>query len=178
MKHILFNIILFKIGWVSVVLGATYELAWLGSILVGVIALTHLVTASLPWREAILLGIAAFIGFIWESLLVSQNILIYIGQSTQSTFAPYWIVVMWILFATTLNISLRWLKRSWLFALFFGAVGSVLSFMAGEHIGAVYFPDKIMALTVISLGWAVLVPLIVHIANNFDGHYPERYVIN
>lgn len=174
MKHIFFNIILFKIGWASVVFGAAYQLAWAGSLVVAAIAVIHLATAVLPVRELILITIAASLGFVWESLLVSQHILIYADHAASSIIAPYWIVVMWVLFATTLNVSMRWLKRNLYMAISFGAFGSVLSFLAGKHIGAVSFPDTTVALLIISLGWAIIVPVIVKIADRFDGHYPAH----
>jgi hypothetical protein len=44
---------------------------------------------------------------------------------------------MWIAFATTLNVSMRWLRGRPELALLFGAVGGPLAFYAGERLGAV-----------------------------------------
>ena len=176
MRAILFNIILFKIGWVAVVFGATHQLAWLGSIVVAFIVLIHLKIAVTPILELILISIAALVGFLWESLLVNQHVLVYVDHPAKSIFAPYWIVVMWILFATTFNISMRWLRQNSILAVGFGAIGSVLSFIAGEYIGAVSFPNTALALSIICLGWAALVPIMIQASIRFDG-YRSNHVL-
>jgi hypothetical protein len=43
-----------------------------------------------------------------------------------------------------------------------------MSFLAGEKAGAVTFPDTSIALVVIGLGWAVLLPLLVRFAARND----------
>ena len=71
---------------------------------------------------------------------------------------------MWVLFATTLNIGMRWLRKSLVIAAIAGAIGGPLSFLAGEKAGAVMFSDTTIALAIIGLGWAVLLPLLVRFA--------------
>ena len=82
--------------------------------------------------------------------------------------APYWIGAMWVLFATTLNVGMRWLRKNLLVAALFGGLGGPMSFLAGEKAGAVTFPDTSTALVVIGLGWAVLLPLLVRFAARND----------
>ena len=73
-----------------------------------------------------------------------------------------------MLFATTLNVGMRWLRKNLLVASIFGALGGPMSFLAGERIGAVSFSDTSTALVVIGLGWAVLLPLLVRYAARND----------
>ena len=40
-----------------------------------------------------------------------------------------------------------------------------MSFLAGQKAGAVSFPDQALALAVIGLGWAILLPLLVRFAS-------------
>ena len=77
---------------------------------------------------------------------------------------------MWVLFATTLNVGMRWLHKSNLVAIAAGAIGGPLSFLAGERAGAVSFADPLFSLGVISIGWALLLPILVRVAARFDGH--------
>ena len=55
-----------------------------------------------------------------------------------AALAPYWLVVMWALFATTINVSMAWMKNRWLLAVVMGAVFGPMAF-AGEKLGAVNF---------------------------------------
>ena len=88
--------------------------------------------------------------------------------------APYWIVAMWALFATTVNLSLRWLKgRLWL-ALILGAIGGPLAYFAGYRFGAVTFLESTTALILLSLGWALWTPLLVLASGRYDGYAPAR----
>ena len=117
---------------------------------------------------------SAVIGIIWESLLVQTGTLSYTTGVLIDGLAPYWIVAMWVLFATTLNIGMRWLRKGWLVAAVAGAVGGPMSFIAGEKAGAVTFADPVSSLIVISAGWAVLLPLLVQIADTLEARDPAR----
>ena len=72
---------------------------------------------------------------------------------------------MWVLFATTINHGLSWVKRNWMVSAAAGLVGGPLAFYAGSGIGAVTFPNPVMALAVIGLGWAILLPLVVLVSD-------------
>ena len=74
---------------------------------------------------------------------------------------------MWALFATTINLSMAWLKQRWLLASFMGSVFGPLAFIAGEKLGAVQFIDRPSALLALALGWASLMPLLLWLADLF-----------
>ena len=169
------NLLLFKAGWVACVVGAANGMAWLGALAVLAISLEHLRTATAPGRELRLLGVAAAVGLTWETALVSAGVLDY---GAAQPVAPYWIVALWVLFATTLNVGMAWLKRHWLIAALAGALGGPLSFFSGERIGAVAFGQDTVSLVVIGLGWAMLMPLLTAAAARLDGHGRLLPVIN
>ena len=170
MKTTLINILLFKLGWVACVVGAARDMAWVGLLAVALISAVHLAMASRPSREVVLLAVAAFIGITWESLLVAQGLLDYGRSGSPFGVAPYWIVAMWVLFATTLNVSMNWLKKHPMLAVVAGAIGGPLAFVAGERLGAVQFADQQLSLAVIGVGWALLLPILVWVAKRYNGH--------
>jgi len=170
MSLILKNLILFKTGWLACVLGAANGIAWLGAVVVGGIALEHLRTARAPRRETTLLGIAAVIGLAWESALVTLGFLEYRAGNIAPGLAPYWIVAMWVLFATTLNVGMKWLKKHWVVAAVAGGICGPLAFFAGERAGAVEFSQSYGSLLAIGVGWALLLPVMARFAHRFDGH--------
>ena len=175
MKTTLINILLFKLGWVACVVGAARDMAWVGLVAVAVICVVHLAMASRPSRELVVLAVAAFIRITWESVLVAQGLLDYGRAGSTFGVAPAWIVAMWVLFATTLNVSMNWLKKHPLLAVVAGAVGGPMAFVAGERLGAVQFADQGLSLAAIGVGWALLLPILVWVAERYNGHAaPER----
>ena len=82
--------------------------------------------------------VAAVMGLAWESILVLSGLVSYSSGNLVPGIAPYWIVAMWVLFATTINHGLRWIKRDWRVAAIAGLVGGPLAFLGGAGMGAVW----------------------------------------
>ncbi len=164
MTNLAINLSLFKVGWLASVLTAAASIPSAGVAVVATVAAVHLLRSENRQGEAQLLLFAALVGLGWESALVTLGLVEYESGSPVLGIAPYWIVAMWVLFATTLNGALSWLRKSMPVAVLFGAIGGPLSFLAGQKAGAVIFPDPTMSLIVIGAGWAVLLPLLVRFA--------------
>jgi hypothetical protein len=167
----LLNFAVFYAGWFACVLGAAHGRPWLGTLAVLTAGALHLALARRPGIELRLLLAALAIGTAWDSALLGLGITGYDTGLFAPGLAPHWIMALWVLFATTLNVSLAWLKSRWLLAAAFGGVGGALSFFAGYRLGAVQMPDLALGLTVQAIGWAFLMPLLCFIAarcNGFD----------
>ena len=167
--HILINYVAFQLGWLAAVLGGANQLPWLGTTVAMAVVLVHLHFANQPSRELQLIAVAAAIGALWDSLLVALGWLTYPSGTLIIGTAPHWIIAMWIMFATTLNVSLRWLKQRWVLAAVLGAIAGPLAYYAGHELGGVQFADPGMALAALGVGWAVIMPLLVALSDRFDG---------
>lgn len=174
MKATIVNFILFQVGWLACVLSAAKGFPLLGVVVASGIVIFHLWRAHLPLAEVKLILLALLIGAVWDSILVWQGLLIYQQGMLLPFLAPYWIIVMWALFATTLNVSLRWLKGRLLFAIIFGAIGGPLAYYAGQRLGAVEFSETIYALSALLVGWAVFTPLLMMLSDRYDGYRQLR----
>lgn len=174
MSAIVKNLVMFKIGWVACVLSAASGAPWIGALTVAAVVAEHLRTTPAPAREAGLLGIAALVGLFWESVLVSAGLVEYPAASIAPGLAPYWIVAMWVLFATTLNVGLKWLRRHWLVAAVAGGLSGPMAFFGGERAGAVIFSAGSTSLLAIGIGWAVLLPLMTQLSRRYDGHRSDH----
>lgn len=163
------NFIVFQIGWLACVIGGAQLQPWFGTLFVLAAVAVHLGLAAKPVREVQLLLLVAVIGAVWDSLLVALGLAVYPSGTLIAGTAPYWIVAMWLLFATTLNLSLRWLKDRPLLAVMFGAVGGPLAYYAGSRLGGVYFPEPVTALITLSIGWAVILPILMQLSQRFNG---------
>ena len=168
MKHVFVNLAVFKVAWTAVVVSAAAGAPVIGAIAVAIAVGIHLWSCDNPEAEIRLLLVAATMGLAWESALVLAGLLEYSSGTWMPGLAPYWIVAMWILFATTLNVGMRWLRRSTAIAAIAGAIGGPLAFFAGAGIGAVELVSPAIALTCIGIGWAVMLPLLVKLAIRLD----------
>ena len=169
---IFLNFIAFQVAWFACVLGGANDRVLAGTMVVGAVIGLHLALAQRPLPEALLVAVAAVIGLVWDSWLVALGLMSYPTGNIAPGLAPYWIVAMWALFATSLNLSMAWLKgRPWLAALF-GAVGGPLAYLAGERLGGLQMPDPVLALGAQALGWAVLLPMLTRLATRLNGFGP------
>jgi hypothetical protein len=166
------NFVLFQLGWFACVLGAAHGLMWLGPLAVLAIVAVHLALSLRPIAELRLVAVATALGLLVESLVLAGGWLSYPGGHALGILAPYWLVAMWALFATTLNVSMRWLRGRPVLAVILGAIGGPLSYFGGQKLGAVTFIEPVPALVALALAWAVAMPLLIRIAARFDGVTP------
>jgi hypothetical protein len=172
MGRTLLNILLFQVGWFACVLSGATQQPWVGALIAISIVSIHLLRAPLAEAEFKLVLIAVGIGTVWDSLLVWLDWLRYSSGILIPNTAPYWIVLMWGLFATILNVSLRWLRGRWLIAAIAGGLGGPLAYYGGHRLGALEFGDQSAALIALAIGWAVITPILMAVATRFDGYAP------
>jgi hypothetical protein len=169
MRTAVINFLLFQTGWFACVLGGANNMPWLGLIVVSGIIVYHLGQSKRPLNEVKLILLAVVLGTLWDSLLVSMGWLNYSSGMLMTYLAPYWIIAMWALFSTTLNVSLKWMKGRLLMAAVFGAVGGPMAYYAGYKLGAVAVPDIAVAMLALGIGWAVMMPLLMFLSDRFNG---------
>ncbi|MES2637248.1 MAG: DUF2878 domain-containing protein [Pseudomonadota bacterium] len=163
------NFVLYQIGWFACVLGAAKQMPWLGVAMMLIIVVFHLKQAIKPSRELALMLIALVIGGTFDQLMLNHQLIDYQAHGWSQSIVPVWMLALWIEFVTLLNVSLRWMRGRWLIAVLFGAIGGPLAYMGAEILGAVTLnkqPDSYIAL---SVGWALLTPLLLKLSEKFDG---------
>lgn len=171
--NLIVNIVAFQVGWFACVLGAAQGWPLAGAALALVIAVWHTARAARPAQEAKLIVAAVLIGAAWDSSLAALGWLSFVSVITDA-MAPPWILGLWALFATTLNVSLNWLKGRWLVAALLGGIAGPLSYWAGARLGAVVLVEPVPALVALSIGWAILMPLLMALARRYDGIHGTR----
>lgn len=167
------NVLLFQAGWLAGVLGAAQGYPWLGVGAAAVVIAWHLARARRRAPELGLLALALVIGAAFENLLVRAGWLEFDAGVLVADTAPPWMIALWALFATTLNVSLRALHGRWAMAALLGAIGAPLAYYAGGRLGAVEFVDTTAALLAVAIGWLVLSPVLVASAARLDGYAPR-----
>ena len=163
------NFIAFQIGWFSCVLGAARGWPWSGTVVAAAVVALHLWRAKRPIEEIKLVAIAVAIGLAWDSLLLNLDLVAFKSGNLVNFAAPQWILALWALFATTLNVSLRWLQGRWIVAAMLGAAAGPLSYWAGMRLEALALPNQLPALLALAMGWAVMTPVLLALARRHDG---------
>ena len=164
---VILNFVLFQITWLACVLGSAKGYPWLGAIIVGLSLVWHLSQAKPKLIEAKWCLIALVIGAIFDQAILSLGIIQYHNNGWSASLVPVWILALWLAFALTLNVSMRWLRGKYLAALAFGAIGGPLAYMAAQKLGAVTLGEH--SLIVLGIGWAVVTLTFSQISSKFDG---------
>jgi len=165
------NFILFQIGWLSCVMGgASSSYHWFGVAVVTAIVAVHLARSYTISNEIMLIVIATLLGTSWDSALMGAGLLAFNNGVVFDAIIPFWMVAMWALFSTTLNVSMQWMKNRYLLAAIFGAIGGPVAYYAGHRLGAVEFSQVSTSLLVVGAGWAVMMPLLMHLSTRFNGY--------
>mgnify|MGYP006314445723 CR=1 FL=1 len=172
--NLVINFVAFQLGWFACVIGAANGLPWAGSLVVLAVVALHLARVRRLLPELRLIGVAMALGLLVDSLLLATGWLSYpsgnwLSGPWGSYLAPYWIVAMWALFATTLNVSMGWLRGRPLLAVLMGAVGGPLSYLGGEKLGGIELIAPVAALSALAVAWAVAMPLLMLAAERLDG---------
>ena len=153
------NIIIFNLLWVGLVLGRE--------------SLIHLTVPGLLIYLACLLSIGdlkvhqillpAAIGITIDSSLTFFGIFIFLESSL---IIPFWLIVLWINFSTTLTLSLSFIGKNKLVAFGLGATALPFNYTVGERLGAVTFGDPyLFSILVLVLVWSVSFPILFIVLN-------------
>lgn len=147
------NFIAYQLAWFAVILGVAQQQAWAGA------AVAILVTAAHLWlrHEALelrLIGLALLIGLLIDSTLAITG-LVRFASAWPVDLAPFWMLCLWLAFATTLNHSLRWLMIRPVAAALAGALGGPLAYLAGGKLGALVIVTPTTTVPLIAMLWTL-----------------------
>jgi len=167
---LLINLSGFYLGWFACVLGGAWDRPWWGVAgAAGVIAV-HLVRVARPAVELRLILLAGLLGAVLDSLPIALGLVRYPAGTLVDGFAPVWLIALWMVFATTLNVTLRGLKRRPLLAALLGAVGGPLAYYGGAGLGGVVFtPPAAAGLFALAVLWGAAMPILMILSSRCDG---------
>lgn len=167
------NFALFQLGWFACALGAAQGYPWAGTAVAAAIVAWHIGSAARPMEEFNLVVQVVLIGAVWDSLLVMLGWIAYPSGTLFVGTAPHWILALWALFATSLNVSMRWLKGRSLVAALLGGVCGPLSYWAAVRLGAVAFVHPAQVIVALAVGWSLIMPALMLLSQRNDGFSPR-----
>ncbi|MCP3907708.1 MAG: DUF2878 domain-containing protein [Oceanicoccus sp.] len=149
----LLNAALFQLGWFACVLGGD-AIAFVVTATILCIHQLFVVNKRFEWS---LIAIVAVTGFVVDSSLAHFGVFSF--KSPSLFYIPFWLFCLWVLFATTLNHSLEWLKNWLWLAVILGGFFGPMSYFAGSRLADVALSSPpLLSMVYISLCWAVLLP--------------------
>jgi hypothetical protein len=160
--------VLFQGAWFACVMGAAR-----GHVALGFGAAVAVVAVLLSFStnraaELRLLVVALAVGVAWDSLLARYGVVQYASPGPFPDWAPVWILALWALFALMLREPMRWLHGRPILAALVGGAGGAMSYAAAERLGACTFADPTVAMATLAAGWALIVPLLLALAQRLD----------
>jgi len=162
------NVALFQAGWLACVLGAAHGMPLAGIAIAAAVVAWHAARARRPAQELKLVALAVLAGALFDSALAAGGWIVFAPEAAAG-LAPWWILAMWALFATTLNVSLAWLRSRLPLAALLGAVSGPLAYWAGARLGALELRQPAAALGALAAAWAVVLPGLLAAARRLDG---------
>ena len=169
-RLILSNFVIYQVAWFAGIWSAATERPWIGAITMAMAIGIHVFRAPRREPELMLVSLALLIGLVFDSLLAWRGWVNYPSGMLLPGMAPYWMVFMWGLFATLLNVTLRWMHGRWVVAALLGAIGGPAAYYGGMRMGALHFANEGAALVALVVGWAIITPLLVALAGRFNGY--------
>ena len=153
------NIIIFNLLWLGLVLGRD--------------SLIHLTLPSLLIYLACLLRIGdlkvhqillpAIIGIMIDMSLTFFGIFIF---PDSGLIVPFWLILLWINFSTTITLSLSFIGKNKLIAFGLGATALPFNYTVGERLGAVTFGEPyLFSILVLVLVWSVSFPILFMVSH-------------
>ena len=172
-RLIIFNFVAFQLLWWACVLSA--KGSWETSLLCLIILLVLFHLQSIEgWQQALPLLLTAVTGCIFDQVIYRMGYVDF--GSVSATYIPSWMIGLWLAFACTLDVSMRWLQtKLWLAALL-GFLFGPLAYIAAESMGAVQFTASTLTLAWIAAEWAIALPLLLWIRAFFNASTLTRPV--
>ncbi len=169
--RLVINFVGFQLAWFTCVLGGAHGWQWMGPVLVVALAALHLKLSPSPFIELRTLLIGSVLGIVFDQILLTSGWIAYPSTSSWPNWLlPPWMMALWLIFCTTLNVSMRWLRAYPLLAILFGAIGGPLAYWSGAKLDAMIWLQPLYAAIALTLGWAVMMPLLSKLATIYDGN--------
>ncbi len=162
--RIAINIVAYQLAWWACILSARAEASWVGLAVTAAVLALHLLITPDRRREAWFVPLAAALGYAVDTFATLLGALRFEPDLLPMLPAPLWIAAMWLAFATTLNVSLAWLKPRLLLAAVLGAASGPLAYAAGVALDVVVMPNPIWSVVVLAVLWGATLPVLMLIA--------------
>ncbi|MEZ0288817.1 MAG: DUF2878 domain-containing protein [Methylophilus sp.] len=166
-KLIIFNFISFQLLWWACVLSAKPGLGLAVFLLVLLFTAAHLQWVE-SWQQALPLLMTATFGCILDQIGYLNGWVSFEYHSVLVNYIPFWMIALWLAFASTLNVSMRWLQVKPVLAAVLGGIFGPLAYLGAAQLGVIHLPSPTFSLAWVALEWAIAMPLLLWIRYTFN----------
>ncbi len=159
------NALLFNVAWLCCVLGG--DIVAVSS--AAAVLFVHVRYIGGDWREILLILQILVLGFFVDSILMRSDVLL---APASVSMPPIWLMCLWVIFATTLNHSMRWFHSHFVIAMLLGGCMVPLSYYAGTRFTDFSLADPVfVSMAIIGSVWALVFPLCLWLAQRFEERF-------
>ena len=145
------NVVLFQLCWLACVVGGN-QWALAALLLLVVVHAGWIVESDQLLNEMRLVLPLISLGILFDTVLMQIEWILFPQPS--GVTIPFWLMALWLAFASTVRHSMAGLLKKPAVAVLFGALGAPWSYYLGHQLGAVSVTMN--ALIAISLFWGLL----------------------
>lgn len=151
-------------GWFVCIAAVRYDLEIPALLFCSALVVAHFYFTHSPRKEFKLALMCLGLGIVMDSSLQYFSVIHFYGWSL-NPFSPFWLWMIWVMFALTLNASLSFLQNHhWLLSALAGLMFGPLSYLAGTKLGAAAFNETLLPTAVLAFIWMITLPLLVFIS--------------
>lgn len=166
-KLIIFNFISFQILWWACVLSAKPGLGFAVFLLIIIFTLAHLEWVE-GWQQALPLIITVLIGCLLDQIGYYMGLISFEYPEFWTSYIPLWMIALWLAFACTLNVSMRWLQPKPLLAAILGGIFGPLAYLGSAKLQVIHLNHPMLSLAWVALEWAIAMPFMFWIRRQFS----------
>jgi Protein of unknown function (DUF2878) len=156
----LINAAWFQIGWWACIIGASHGQEVAALVLCSVLVCLHLVYTDHMRQDIQLALIVLLIGIVTDSAFQCFSIISFYGWSI-GPLSPFWLWMLWLMFALTLRSSLAFLHSRLALSALLGLLFGPLTYLSGAKLGAAALDASHIHIALIALTWMVVLPATV-----------------
>lgn len=168
--HLAIKSALFYGGWFYCVQSVVNCNQFQGALVIGIILIYLFIVSNHRLADLIMLITITLFGSITDTLYAYTGFIQYkCVHETLPWLAPYWLVSLWMLFATLIRESFAWLYGRWTLAIVLGSAGGVSSYLAAMRMGAASFlVSESTGIIILAIMWAMIVPVSIWYAKTLE----------
>lgn len=160
------NALGFQVGWFVCIASIKYDQEIPALFFCAVMVGLHFFYSAARFHDLKLACIGLLLGMAIDSTLQYLSVISFYGWAL-GPLSPFWLWMIWVMFALTLNSSLSFLQSKHVFlSAIAGLIFGPLSYLAGVKLGAAGFDNTLTHLATIGLIWMLVLPMLLHIAKN------------
>ena len=162
----LINAIGFQAGWFICIAAVGYGFEIPALFFCAALVGIHFFYTNTALKDFTLSLVCLLLGICIDSSLQYFSVIHFYGWALEP-LSPFWLWMVWVMFALTINSSLAFLQdRHLLLSALAGLIFGPVSYIAGAKLGAADFDNALPHLAALGLIWMLTLPALVFIAKN------------